>query len=76
MDCYTWTQKHWPTSKNLQLFVATECCLEDLARMMDDREKWCERAKEMSTCFDDDDDNDDDDNETKKNPYCYFNHRK
>ena len=50
MDYYTWTHKCKPTSK--PLYVDSGCRLEDLPRLMADRNGWGERAPRVeSVCI-------------------------
>ena len=44
------------TSKKYQLSAETECCLEDLPRVMVDIDRWWKRVKEI--CVDNLDDDD------------------
>ena len=53
-DILLWTPSHgcacvgWPTRIYLQqLCMDTGCCLEDLLEVMDDRDKWWERVREI-----------------------------
>ena len=48
MNSCTWKCQCWPTSKDLhQLCADTRCNLEDLPGVMDDRDGWQERAREL-----------------------------
>ena len=49
MNPYTWTYQYWPTKQEHlhQLCAGTGCNLEDLPGVMDNRDRWRERIREI-----------------------------
>ena len=51
MDSCSWICLCWPTSKDVhEICVDTECSLEDLAAVMDDRDGWWEKESQRTLC--------------------------
>ena len=45
VDPFPWTNKGW--NDQLELYTDTGCTLEDLPGMMNDKEEWRERVREI-----------------------------